>query len=256
MENKAELKDRNILITNNASHFVGSLACRLCEMGANVLIADANIKELQKLANAFNEQREVYPFFGRVHLVELDLESENARKECFQSASEAFGGLDCWIDYQQFFNCTNDWKDLKLEDLQSFFNKKLLNNFDLYQKAIPYLQNKRNSCILRLMPEDAKKRSEYFLYNFAQTGFQSFINTLDKHNDSGIRFFNIELGPTEDHLLSMYQGANINEALANYKKQFAQAKLVNSDELAECLAFVIGNHRSYPRINHLELGLS
>ena len=256
VEKQLELKDRNILITNNSSHYVGNLSSRLAEMGANVLIASKNTKEIQKLINAFNEQREIYPHFGRIHIAELDLQTESARKEAFQIASEAFGGMDCWIDYQQFFNKNSDWKELSLEEIKNFFNNDVLDNFDLYQKALPYLAHKRNACILRLMPEDAKDRSQFFLYNFAQSGFQSFLKTLDKHNDSDVRFFNIELGPTEDHLLALYPGENINQALEEYKKIYAGADLVSSEELAECLAFVIGNHRSYPRINHLELGLS
>ena len=250
-----ELKDRNLLISHNASHYAFRLASALCEMGAQVVLAAKDCQALQGLVEAFNEQRELSRQQGPLHLLDIDLSCAKKQSELFSMASQAMGGIDTWLDYQQFFY-RDTWQDLSEENTQKFYKDVVLPHLRAYRQAIEFLRNKRNACVLRLQPEDASIAPKSVLYAMAHAQMRSLLQSLAQDELASLRFLQLEIGPTEDHLLAMYPGTSASECLTSYQKILPQAKLLSSDELAKAIAFAIGNSRSYPRLQQLRIGWS
>ena len=256
MKNFSPLHDRNILITNSSGHFAASLASRLCEFGANVLIAGKDIKTLERFADSFNEQREIYPHFGRLLIREFDKENREDHKQAFQLVAESFGGVNCWLDLDYFLPLVNfNQEDFKGKS-ESFLLKDVLPQLELYKTATDFLKAKRNSCILRLVPEHIGGASQNPLHHLLQAGLRSMQNSLNFDKDLGIRFLNIEVGPTEDYLLARYPNLKVNEALTEYQKLYPQAELVDVVELSTSMAFLIGDQKNNIRISQLSLSCS
>lgn len=256
MREKAILSDRNILFTNSCSHFTANLAAQLCELGANIMIADKETKFLERFQESFNEQREIYPHFGRIALLDYDKSKEDDRKFIFQKASEVFGGVNCWIDFQTFFSGNDIKSENFAEDANDFFTKNVQPYMALYKQAVDFLKTKRSSAIIRLVPEDLGGAGADPLYHFIQSGFQAMQNSLNYERDFGIRFLNIKVGPTEDYLLARYPNKNVNDALSEYQSLYPQAELVDAEELSTTLAFLVGDNRKSLRISNLSLSCS
>lgn len=253
MQKKEILHDRNILITNNTSHFALKLASQLCELGANILLAGKETRSLERFCESFMEQREIYPHFGRLHIMDFDKTKTEEQRLVFQKASEYFGGVNSWLDLSYFHGGPLFGSEDFLKNTTSFFNSEVLPLLAMYQEAIGFLKAKRNSSVIRLSPEDKILGNPNSLNSFIQAGLHSLQQQLHQNEDSDIRFLSIAVGPTEDYLLSKYPNLKVNEALTEYQKSFPKAELIDAEELAYTLAFLIGDNRTQMRISNLSL---
>lgn len=253
MRDKALLADKNILFTNSCSHFTAKLAALLCEMGANIMIADKETKSLERFRENFSEQRELYPHFGRIALINYDKTVEADRRNIFQSASEAFGGINCWLDLQSFFSGIKFSDSDFSETSEKYISSEVSPYLALYKNAIDFLNNKRKSSVVRLVPEDLGGPHTDPMYHLIQAGLQSMQNSLNFQKDMGIHFLNIKVGPTEDYLLARYPDDKVNEAFTKYQQQQPQSELIDADEIATSIAFLIGDNKKSFRISNLSL---
>ncbi|MFK8138598.1 MAG: SDR family NAD(P)-dependent oxidoreductase [Bdellovibrionales bacterium] len=232
------LKDRNILIVGSASHYIGGCCLNLCEQGASVAVADEEIKHLSSTAESISSQRELYPDTGKLINIQSSLK---AGKESIQKASEYLGGVDTLLVFLRGIENTPITSPDYMDQMQKVFDEELKPIVGLVKESIDFLKAKRKSSIQFIIPEayfegQAEQSISTLFFSALQNFSKSLSDELKAHK---ISVGTIIIGPTEDYLLSSNQGANINSALENYKKEYPKAKLLHSNDLVSAISFLM-----------------
>ncbi len=229
------LSEKTVLLYTNPDDLAVSLSQRLCEQGASVLLVGENVERLSSFVENVNDQAQVNRDRGRAAVFSM---KDQDTTSAIQKASELFGGVDIYIDnhfeYQRYLFRNNSEK----VDFSKFVEKNILNSIGFAQTLLPFLESKRHSRILFLLPDsfqiglkgDAIGSLRSALIAFSKALAAEYYKTETKINCLGI-------GPTESYLLQRSDGKNINDALKELKEYSHQARVAKAADIAEAICF-------------------
>src|SRR5262245_2237652 len=92
------LREKTAVIHGPLTRVNQSIANRLSQLGADVVLADAKIDTAQRLANQIMESREINEKFGRAAAVATDFTSSKSAQDGVSRCAEIFGGIDIFVD--------------------------------------------------------------------------------------------------------------------------------------------------------------
>src|SRR4051794_20167122 len=122
-------RDKAVIVTGGAGEMGSSIARRLVDEGAKVVIAD--IVDGSALANDLGRN-------GDAIYVKTDVTSEESTEAMARAAVEAYGRIDALVNNAGLFTA-KPWDELTLADWRGRFLGKVERTFFAAQKVVPVI---------------------------------------------------------------------------------------------------------------------
>ena len=146
------MQGRTVFITGGSRGIGRSIAIKVAQAGANVVIAAKTAVETPKLSGTiYSVAEEIKAAGGKALPLILDVRDEQQIHSAIQQTVETFGGLDVLINNAGAIALTGvESTSLKQYDLIQTINHRA--TFICAQAALPYLKKSSNPHILSLSP--------------------------------------------------------------------------------------------------------
>jgi citronellol/citronellal dehydrogenase len=146
------LKNKTIFITGASRGIGKTIALRMANEGANIVIAAKSVEENPKLGGTiFSAAEEVEKAGGHALAVQCDIRFEEQIQQAVNKTIEKFGGIDMVINNASAISLTpTEQTEPKRFDLMHDINVR--GTFFVTKACIPHLRRSSNAHILTLSP--------------------------------------------------------------------------------------------------------
>jgi 3-oxoacyl-[acyl-carrier protein] reductase len=246
-EQSFKLQDRTALIFGPCNSTTQSIALKMTQMGANVVLMDHTIEKMKRFAEQLMDAREINERYGRAHSVPADLSSQQRIQDTVSRAAECFGGIDIYIDAMMPAEFKK-FEDLSIPtDIDNTLNDTLKAPILLTHGVMRFLKGRKRGRILYLFNDLGRMGvSMTSLQAIGRSSLISFSKVLAREvAENNITVNCIAAGISEELLLSQIQAP----AMANNKmsllesqqilqKTIPHAQLTEPEKVANMVAFL------------------
>lgn len=164
-------KNKTVFITGASRGIGKSIALKLAQEGANIVVAAKSVEENPKLGGTiFSAAREIQEAGGQALAVQCDIRFEDQINNAIEKTIEAFGGIDILINNASAIALTPvEQTTAKAYSLMHDINVK--GTFFVSKACIPHLKKSTNAHILNLSPPinlDPKWLSSHVAYTMSK----------------------------------------------------------------------------------------
>jgi len=156
------IKDRVVIVTGGAGEMGSSIARRLVEEGAKVLIAD--LKDGSALAK---ELTDAGP--GEARAITVDVSSEEQTRKMAETAEQAWGRIDALVNNAGLFTA-KPWDELTLADWQERFRVNVEGVFLATKAVEPIMARKGGGKIVNIGSDTVWMGTPGFAHYVASKG--------------------------------------------------------------------------------------
>ncbi len=212
-----KLSDKTLAIIGEFSSLTQTILTVLSEQGADVALVGKESPEARRYIEHINDQREIYPHYGRSGVIGVDLNSTFDANDVIGRVVHSFGRLDSLVDTLPTFT----------EDLSA--------SKALAEAGIKFLISRPRSRILWLSHHSNLVKNPAILEDLAQ-----LRETLSKeYGAKNLTTNELSLGITEEYILrNAPKSPSIKLAFEEMKKTMPSAKLLDPREIAAWLMFL------------------
>lgn len=236
-----KMNEKTVIISGPINQLVQALATSLTSLGADVALIDKNANQWQRFASNLMDLREIHHSYGRVAVLEYDIESDTHAKESVSRAAELFGSIDVYID-ALFASGTQPFIETgSMASVDHTYKTHLRTSLLMTHAVLEFLRGRKRGRIIYMLNEALSMGLENEALNAAcRGGLIPFTKSLARE----VREYNINvncvgLGVTEEFLINRYpKGMSIKEALAEFQKIVPHAKMVDAIDVALTVAFL------------------
>ena len=213
-----KIQERTALIYGSVDTISCTIANRLSDLGASVVISHPMAHKLKVFTGNLNDRREIHPEYGQLTTIEQTITNEDDAYEVISNTAQFFGGLDILIDLSAI-------GDTSPESLKG---SKIL-----AKKALTFLESRSQSRMIYVFNSPSIYGDE------CPTDIPDFYNSLIKGKTTqGITLNSLSLGVTEDYLRKRFPEINnIEESLQCVLKKRCGQGLIDPNEIANLVAF-------------------
>jgi enoyl-[acyl-carrier-protein] reductase (NADH) len=93
-----KLNDKTVAIVGGFSSLTQMMLTLLSEQGADVALVGKETPEARRYVEHLNDQREIYPHFGRAGVISSDLSNAHETADLIGRVVHSFGRLDSLVD--------------------------------------------------------------------------------------------------------------------------------------------------------------
>lgn len=212
-----KLSDKTVAIVGEFSSLTQTILTVLSEQGADVALVGKESPEARRYIEHINDQREIYPHFGRSGVIGVDLNSSFDANDVIGRVVHSFGRLDSLVDTLPTYSM----------DLRA--------SAGLAEAGIKFLISRPRSRILWLSHHADLARNPALLDELAQ-----LREAMSKeHGTKNLTTNEFSLGVTEEYLLrNAPKSPSIKLAFEEMKKTMPTAKLHDPREIAAWVMFL------------------
>lgn len=254
-----KLSERTALLTGPCTTINQSIATKLTSLGCNVALVDRNIERSSRFAEQLMNAREINERFGRAVAIQADLSKSHHVQDAASRAAEAFGGLDVFIDGL----LTTDVRDFRdpqaLEDIDRLIDVNMRSPLMMTHAVLKFLEGRKRGRIIYLQHDIVRLGIEKNgLLAATRGGLTDFSRILAREvAPNNVTVNVVSIGVSEEFLIQQAnppgapgaRGAgaatspapartSINDALATLKQSFPRASMMDSDRVANLIAFL------------------
>jgi len=145
-------KDKTVFITGASRGIGKTIALKLAEDGANIVVAAKSVTEHPKLGGTiFTAAEDIEKAGGKALAVQCDIRFEDQVKNAVNKAVNKFGGIDIVINNASAIALTpTEHTEMKRFDLMHDINVR--GTFTVLQACLPYLKKSSHAHIITLSP--------------------------------------------------------------------------------------------------------
>lgn len=249
-----KLKDRTVLLLGPPSVLQQAIARRLTEFGADVALINHESKGSQrgnnqdskvseKFASQLMDQREVNDNFGRATFIRCDFSEPSSLKEAVSRTAESFGGVDALIDSRLPFLFIETNTEENIKQAESFIRESLIVSSQITQAVLEFFRGRKRGRIVNLVSEAALRSplaGETFnaMVHSAILGYSGALAREVRGQNVTVNC--VSVGLTEEYVVSRYPNTpSVNQAKELLLKNWPQARLIDADEVAQVVCFLI-----------------
>ena len=236
------LKDRNLLLVGPNSSLTQSIAKVFSELGANIAFLSQNITQLARFSEQINDAREMNDNFGRACAVQANLIEPASCREGVSKVAEAFGGIDIYIDANQFFWCKPFRQWNQLGEVRPLLQNNMEVPLQVTHAVLKFLEGKKRGRIIYLLQSLATRAPlGLSLTALSRNGLEAFSKSLaEEMLPHSVTVNCLSLGLTEELALA-YGGPEANTLQKSellLREKIPGVHLVDNDRVAQALVFL------------------
>lgn len=240
MENSEfRLKEKTALIVGPLTRVHQTLANRLTQLGADVVMADQKIDFAQRFANQLMEAREINEKFGRAAAVAADLNSAEGAQDLIGRTAEFFGGVDIYIDGNGSAAPINF--EESVPHIDNILGRNLRGTLLAASAVVPFLKGRKRGRLIFLLDEAVTRGyMRASLASAARSGLIGFATALARElSEFQITVNCVSMGLTEEFLLSAFpKTTSAQTALQEFRKFDPNAQITDPERIVETVAFL------------------
>lgn len=216
-ETLLKVNDKTVALIGGFSSTTHMTMTLLTEQGADVALVGREQPELRRVVEHINDQREIYPHYGRAGVIGAELKEVKEAPEIIARIIHSFGRLDVLIDTLPCqSNCFPISKALVTE-------------------AFKFLTSRQKSRILFLRHHESLKALPADHEDFQTWKQQLKSESIAKN----LTVNELILGITEEYLLREYpKSSSIKTSFDEVKKQWPHAKILEPYDVASWLLYL------------------
>lgn len=211
-----KLNDKTVAIVGEFSSMTQMILTHLSEQGADVALVGKESPEARRVCEHLNDQREIYPHYGRAGVIATDLGAAKDAGEIIARIVHSFGRLDTLVDT---LPCTR--ADFVL-------------SAGLVQESLKFLTSRPRSRLIWLSHHRQLQDLSY-----ADELKSLRTQMAEAFGPKNLTANELILGVSEEFLLRRNPRApSIKLALEDLKKQLPHARLLDPSEIAAWVMFL------------------
>lgn len=212
-----KLNDKTIAIIGSFSSMTQSMLNLLSEQGADVALVGKESPEARRYVEHLNDQREIYPHFGRAGVISSDLNNPHEAADLIARVVHSYGRLDALVDT---LPCERE--DISLTEALAEQSLKFLTSRPRSRMMFMYHHSK----LAKNLPAIEQLNSLTDRWAKEWSGKNLTVNRL-------------VLGFSEEYLLKNYpQKPSIKLAFEEAKENFVGARLLDPSEVATWVMYL------------------
>ncbi|MCB9025890.1 MAG: SDR family oxidoreductase [Bdellovibrionaceae bacterium] len=224
-ESTFKIRERTVVIFGPIGSIVQTLATVLQEHGTDVAFLDREASKSHRFIANLMDMRQIHHNYGRAAAIDCDVSTVKDANDALSRAAELFGSVDILIDVHLDSNNFNEEINpthLMTNAATEFFigRGKGRNIFLSYENAV-----------LEYLKDESSQKHNKQLHNFIVEKHQFLLGKQITSNGLALPF-------TDELVLKHYANKNIQEAMADIKKVWPRARLVEPVDIAYTVAFL------------------
>lgn len=243
MDVNFQLKEKTVLILGAFTTTTQSLVKSLTELGSDCVLLDHRDSLAAKFCQQITDLREVNPKNGRAAFLKAEMKNLAQARDIVGRASQVFGGVDVLID-GNFVNQATPFAAIEQGVVDVELAENLKTSMLITNCVLQFFKNRKRGRIVYLMNESfLNAEGEDSLAIAYRTGLLEFAKTLAKQvQDVNVTVNTLSVGITEEYLLGHYPNATtIKEALELHKQRHPNARISDSEKVAQTVLFLVGS---------------
>ena len=253
-----KLTDKTALLAGNFNLCMQSIASKLTEAGANVVLLTNEPKMAERYCQSLSDLREVSEQHGRAIVLESALYSEEKSDHYFSKTAETFGTADIYVDLTLYnFKLPPFCKDIPKE-FQDEFQRLFLQFQNMTSAAAKFLRSRSRGRIIVLLHELDMQTCEGTSFS-GFDDFQKFLTTQASEiytPPNNTSFNAVAVGTNEEYLITRFpKSRTIQESLKELRQSQPQARLVEHNDVSNLILYLAsplssGLNGQILRLNH------
>ncbi|CAH0990959.1 putative oxidoreductase [Sinobacterium norvegicum] len=227
-----------VVIVTGAGGGIGEGYAKACaQQGMQVVIAELDAEQGQRVANEINQQAG-----GKALFVATDIADEVSAKQCADLAVERFGGIDYLINNAAIFGemKIQGYLDVDLDYLEKFMRVNAHGCLIMTRAVVPYMEQRGGGAIVNQSSTAAWMNMGF--YGVAKLTMNGITCSLARELGwRKIRINAIAPGPTETQALRNNAGDYADEIA----KTMPIARLGTPEDLASSVLFLLSDEASW-----------
>lgn len=209
-----KLNDKTVAIIGGYSSMTQMMMTLLTEQGADVALIGTDRPEARRVCDHINDQREIYPHYGRCATLSSPLTEVREAKDIISRVVHSFHRLDVLID-----TLPCDHSNLELSNA-------------ILDQALPFLTSRPRSRVIWI--------SHHSKISGLTAEFNARQNALAaEYASKNLTLNEVRLGISEEFLLKKFpKSSAIKSAFDEAKKQWPNAKLLDPYDIAATTLFL------------------
>lgn len=212
-----KLNDKTVAIIGPFSTMTQMMLTTLTEQGADVALVTKETPEARRYVEHLNDQREIYPHYGRAGVISTELNNVNEASDLIGRVVHSFGRLDSLVDLLPLTR-----KDLGLSEM-------------LAQESVKFLTSRPRSRMMWLTPHPMLEPAPDIHEKVASWRKRFSMEHLAKNLTAN----ELVVGISDEFLLRRNpQSPSIKKTFEEFKATQMNAKLLEPSELASWVMFL------------------
>ncbi len=211
-----KLNDKTVAVVGEFSSMTHTILATLTEQGADVALLGKETPEARRVCEHINDQREIYPHYGRAGVISADLTNAKDAGDMIARVVHSFGRLDALVDT---LPCTRP--DFVLSAA-------------LVQESLKFLTSRPRSRLIWLTHHRQLQDLSYAAELKALRA-----QMAEAFGPKNLTANELVIGVSEEYLLRRIpKGPSMKYALEDLKKQIPHARLLDPSEIAAWVMFM------------------
>lgn len=224
-ESPLRLNDKTVILFGPGHSLTQATGAFLAEQGADVAFVGPEAGSMRKFAENLMDNRQVHPSYGRSASFETDLKSQKDDLDVISKVAETFGGLEVIIDTHLDPLGSGTLTETRLRMAQS---------------ALQFLEGRQRGRILFFSPlYEVADQNKFEVKQLDDKKVMQILSEVKKQNfEKNISINALQIGITEDFLLTQFKGKPLKESIENLKQRYPSFHILEALEVGAFAAFI------------------
>ncbi|KAH9418650.1 3-oxoacyl-[acyl-carrier-protein] reductase FabG-like [Dermatophagoides pteronyssinus] len=237
--------EKVVLITGSSSGIGESIAKRMAELGAFVVITGRSKENINRVAN---ECLQLSPKKSKPLEVVADITNDDDAKRLIQSTIDMFGRLDLLINNAGYAQVTSVFDPKSLETFEKVIRLDVRATINLTLMAIPYLEQTKGNIINISSVCSLKPLVGFYGYCMAKAAIDMFTRVIAMElGPKGIRVNSINPGGVQTNFFTAigFNSEQVMQQEEYLRKSSPLGMMGEPNDIADLVAYVGSNHAKF-----------